>query len=445
MIVRNRLAGIAAAAVLTGGLSAALPAPVAAAATRDCAGRTAACAEPSPAPPAARAGSPETRAFIKMAGARAIGNQDALSVFRSWIISRPGFRRSGWVGSIDDLAHKAMTVMWHGPRTPLLAAIIRQGERRGIAVSVQPRQHSLEQIDAAVSAIWREAAHGGWAGFRISAIATVGARDDGLTVNGTYTSIPAARRASQVKSLATVVMGMPVRVVPGVSVVPATGRDDDFAPFFAGGYMMDQNGTDTCSSGFAIWYSGATHITTARHCNASAYRPIDTFNSYGHSVATSSDGGGRVLSATGAALAWDGPYNSQDFSKLVIGYEDLGVGDYVCTGGGNSGEHCNIKVTNMRVWYNDGFGAFSTIEGVQQSSGAIAAIEGDSGGPVISLTSTQSGEVRAAGMMQAEMAPVMTGSACGPAWTPGRCSKTVLFSSMRTIVDHIPGASLLAG
>jgi len=41
----------------------------------------------------------------------------------------------------------------------------------------------------------------------------------------------------------------------------------------------------------------------------------------------------------------------------------------------------------------------------------------------------------------------MTGAACGPVFDAGanQCSKTVLFSSMRTVVSHIAGASLRTG
>ena len=363
------------------------------------------------------------------------------------MIGQPGFVDSGYVGSIDDLAHKATTIMWYGPRTSLLTAIIEEGQRRGISVAVQQRKYSLEQIDAAIDATWQQAAQGKWAGFKISDIAGIAADYDGITVNGAYTSTPAVQRAPQVRSLATETMGVPVQVVPGVSVVPAIGRDTDFAPFNAGGYMLSPSTGTTCSSGFAISRSGSTHTTTARHCNKNDYQDRAASNKYGTGVVNSSDGGGRELSATGAALAFDGAYNSQNFWKTVIGYEDLAVNDLVCTGGGNSGEHCNVKVTNLRVSFNDGFGSFSTIEGVQQTSGKIAAIQGDSGGPVISLAGTSSGQVRAAGMIQAVVSPYMTGSACGPVYDDGSnlCSRTVLFSSMRTVVNTISGASLLTG
>jgi hypothetical protein len=378
--------------------------------------------------------------------ATTIANQNDLSALRAWMIAQPGFAGSGYVGAVDDLANRATAILWYGPRTPLLTATIVEGARRGLKVTVQTRSHSLQQLDAAANQIWAQAAAGLWAGFTISTIDEVGAVDNGLTVNGSYTSVPAARRAAQVRSFSTTVSGVPVTIVAGVAATTSNGRDNDFSPFDAGGYMLSPSSGTTCSSGFAINLSGTTRITTARHCVQNDYQDRAASNRYGTGITNSRDGGGRVLSANGTALALDGPYNSNNYSKIVIGYEDLAVNNFVCTGGGNSGEHCNIKVTNLSVSFNDGHGAaFSTIEAVQQSGGAIAAIQGDSGGPVISLASTSSGQVRAAGMIQGIVSPFLTGSACGPVYDAGtnECSRTVLFSSMRTVVDNITGASLL--
>lgn len=398
---------------------------------------------------------PVVSQFIKSVGAAAIRNQTALGTFRSWIIRQPGFARSGWVGSIDNLARKAMTVMWSGPRTPLLTAIIAQGEQRGITVTIQHREHSLQQLKAAIAAIERQAAQGRWAGFRISAIAAISARRDGLTVEGTYTAVPAARRAPQVRSLATVVRGVPVRVAPGNPVALTAGRDADFAPFNAGGLMASFYSSPICSSGFSIVINGTTHTVTARHCvsthngvydfvdanDSLALNPPPTDQWYGNSIGTSGDGAARIMSQSGSALMFNHAWNSTTTST-VIGYQDLGINDLVCTEGGNSGEHCNVKVTNMLVEITDPFGSFATIEG-DQTSGTIAAMHGDSGGPVMSLNNTSSGQVRAAGMIQAGGGNSL--SNCGASWSPNPCYKTVYFTSMRTIVDSISGASLVTG
>ncbi|HET7017331.1 MAG TPA: hypothetical protein VFI65_25645 [Streptosporangiaceae bacterium] len=417
---------------------------------------TASAGANGPSKPAAWANSPVVRAFIKTVGANVIRNQNTLSLYRAWMLTQPGFARSGYVGSIDHLAHKATTIMWAGPRTPLLAKIISEGQRRGIKVSVQHRRESLQQLDAAINAIYRQAAHGEWRGFKISAIAAVGAKDTGLTVEGTYTSAPATRRAPQVKSLHTMVLGVRVRVVPGVKATSLIGRDNDSAPFDAGGLMSDTANLNYCTSGFAIEYAGAPHTTTARHCVPQGpggapgqWRDASASNVYGTNVINSPNGAGQVLSASGIAEAWDGAYNSQNFAKAVIGYEDLAVDDLVCTGGGNSGEHCMIAVRNLRVATSDTFGPFNAIEGIQEDSTKISAMAGDSGGPVISLAGTSSGQVRAAGMIQRLIGPQFSGAqACGPAFDYGPnnanlCGGTVLFTSMRTIVSSLSGASLL--
>ena len=402
-------------------------------------------------PAAAHGNDPVISRFIKQVGAAAIRNQNALSLFRGWMFTQPGFARSGYVGTIDDLARKATTIMWYGPRTHLLTAIIREGARRGIAVSIQHRRYSLQQINAATAAIWQQAAAGSWAGFKVSAIAGISATQDGITVEGTYTAVP-GRRAPQVRSLATVVRGVQVRVVPGQAVIPAAGRDADVAPFDAGGFMVGYYTREICSSGFAIVINGESHTTTARHCNdgnaagdyvvanaASDPKPPPTSQWYGKYLEYSGDGGGMVMGNSGFFAMWNHGWNSTTAS-LVIGYESLGMKDLVCTEGGNSGEHCNVKVTDLSVSVNDGFGpAFSTIQGLQ-TGGTIAAMQGDSGGPVMSLANTSSGQVRAAGMIQELSGTLLTN--CGASYSANRCSSGVLFSSMQTIVSSIPGASL---
>lgn len=125
----------------------------------------------------------------------------------------------------------------------------------------------------------------------------------------------------------------------------------------------------------------------------------------------------------------------------VIGFGDVGVNDLVCTEGANSGSHCNIKVTAETVSTCDALGCFDTIEATQQSSNNIAAENGDSGGPVITLRHTSSGQVRASGMIQAGSG---TPSNCASyaAYIPTTCYDTVYFTSARTIVKYTPGLTL---
>lgn len=90
--------------------------------------------------------------------------------------------------------------------------------------------------------------------------------------------------------------------------------------------------------------------------------------------------------------------------------------------------------------FNDGDDEFETIEGDQQTAGAIAAIQGDSGGPVI--VNLPDGNEGAAGMIQGGDGDMKTGSACAPAdyiYPTIECYTGVLFSAMTTIINNLPG------
>ncbi len=399
---------------------------------------------------------PVIRQFVKSVGIDEIENQNALEAFRAWMFTQPGFADSGYVGSIDDLRDKSMVLMWYGAQTPFLSAVLNQGISRGIQVSIQQRTFSLQQINAATAAIWEQYAEGDWAGFNISAIVGVSPGYSGITVKGTYTGLSASRRAAQVRALTTVVSGVPVQIEPGMSVTLASGRDSDTAPFNAGGMMAADNGVnEICSSGFAVALNDVPYTTTARHCpleggndwvDADAspiYSQVPADQQYGTTVElTSSEAGAAaILTGGGYSLMFSGAWNSANTAP-VEDFGDVGVNDLVCTEGGNSGDHCDIEVTAETVSIMDQDGSFDTIEAVQQSSSNIAVMAGDSGGPVITLTGASSGEVRAAGMIQAMGNPL---SSCpSNVYASGNpCSLTVFFSSMRTIVKYTPGLTLV--
>jgi hypothetical protein len=404
---------------------------------------------------------PEVSEFVKTVGAGVIRNQAAIEAFRVWMFGQPGFAGSGYVGSIDHLAQKATTIMWYGPRTALLKAIIREGQRRGISVTVQHRTYSLQQIKAAIAAIWKQAAEGKWAGFHVSAIGGVTAAETGLTVEGTYTAVPAARRAPQVRSLTATVQGIPVRVIPGIRASAAGGRHDDVAPFNSGDLMKSEGTGGFCSAGFAVTIGGVHYTETARHCNRQDFVVADSCcgsvpanKKFGTTLELSADGGARVLTGGGyffmQHLGWD--TTSQPL--VVVGFGPIGLHDLLCTEGGNSGEHCDIEVTNeLVVWNDPGYGNLNTIEGHNDTVAHIAVMQGDSGGPVMSLANTQPGQVLASGMIQAGVGAVSgTGPGeCGPAYSYGAgsnlnlCFDNVLFTSTYTIVKNLVGASLYTG
>lgn len=381
-----------------------------------------------------------------------MANQDALIALKSQIIALPGIDTSGYVESVNDAQNRSTTLLWKGT-SPLQEQIRVLAKAAGITMNVEQRKHSRTDIDTITANIRTSAGASGWNGFTITSIQGADATNDGVTVTGYFADAQLNAKAvtadiqAQTVSFAQSIAGTSdVAVIVGPKLTLWGGsRDTDFSPFNAGGYMYDKTNQYICSSGFAINYGGTTHTTTARHCADSGYHSRDangSNNQYGSSVAVSNAAAGRVLSGKGSKLAFDGAWNSVNYTKTVIGLADLSVNDMVCTSGGNSGVHCLVKVINLNVSLNDGYGSFPTIKGVQQTAGsAIAGGIGDSGGPVIVAYSGGT-TVGAAGMIQGSLGPI---APCVGVHDNTQCSKEVEFTSMRTFINGLPGSSLYHG
>jgi len=235
--------------------------------------------------------------------------------------------------------------------------------------------------------------------------------------------------------------------IAGPPVLTAATRDTDSPPFNAAGFMVRHlsDGTYTwCSSGFAINdVAGRSHTTTARHCTEQAYRAADGTYMYGQTVTMSGSGAAREQSAGGFYWMFDGPYNTST-KRTVVGLRDVSLGDYVCTSGGNSGSHCGLQINDMAFWLNDGSGLVETIQAVNWTYHGIAAAKGDSGGGVLVHSGAN---VYAVGMLQAgDNACDDWSCPSGTVHTPATCYSYTYFTSMRVIVNTMPGgATLLTG
>ncbi|MFF0484863.1 DNRLRE domain-containing protein [Streptomyces sp. NPDC004435] len=393
--------------------------------------------------------------FIQNEGADRLDRQRTLDDFRAWINDLPDVEANGFVGTVHDADALSVVLLWHGDSAQR-THIAQEAATRGITLTVEQRNHDAAQLDGAMDAAFAQAEAGTWAGFQIAYIAGVTPDFDGIEVHGAYTNTVAEPATSEPAEGGTgesgaetgapplspgEINGVPVKIIPDTEAETAATRSSDYAPFNAGGLMYSPKWDTYCSTGFSIKISGRAYVTTARHCYAQDYRAAKGRAAYGTGV-RNAGGGSRVLSAKGSALMFDGAWNNRSgYNKRVVGYDDLGIGDKVCTSGANTGVHCNIKVDKMRVRFDDrmGMGTFDTIHGTQLSSNQIAVRQGDSGGPVLTLAGD--GKVYAAGMIQG--VDKFVGS-CGPsAINRGMCGKGVLFSSMRTVVRSISGASLV--
>jgi len=386
--------------------------------------------------------------FVAAKGQAFFDAQSKLDDFGTWIESQPGARGSGYLQQVNHPETMSIELLWHG-HDGLLKKVQAEAAARGIRVTVVPRSFNAKQAEAAAASVWKHADKLAKQGIVVYGVAGISADTDAVVIDGAYTAGLATPANGQVtpkiQGNRKVVIdqeanaaGVPIVVREGAPIVPAAAakptRSTDYAPFKAGGYMI--SGTKICSTGFSVYRSGRTYATTARHCKppTGTWKARNGTASYGSIVLNNAQTGMSLLSTTGQALMFDGKWNdAAGTTKSVQGVKDVRLGDLVCTGGGNSGVHCNIKVTQMAYSFNDGSGAFNNIKGVQQTAGQWAVIGGDSGGPVFAPGS-KAGTVTAAGMIQAG---TTESKSCGSVHDAGNyCGRTVLFSPIRTFLNQ---------
>lgn len=209
------------------------------------------------------------------------------------------------------------------------------------------------------------------------------------------------RKTREVETVTEGVTGVDTKAVYAPIAVDAT-RGEDYSPWWGGDGLRTPGGT-ICSSGFGVTRSDGTPLlTTASHCGDGTYH--NWYN--GAFVGSTSQqdmldiddvAGINTGNAVGNAV-YEGPWNqSTDDARTVAGWGHNNVGDYVCQSAANSGTHCGIKITRTDFSYTGPNGVRRKVAdyAVQVNPGEIAAVNGDSGGPVYAYTSN--GKVLARG------------------------------------------------
>ncbi|WIM95017.1 hypothetical protein ACTOB_007078 [Actinoplanes oblitus] len=390
------------------------------------------------------------------------GQQNRLTDLKTWIIQQPGLVHSGYIESVNDAETLSTTLLWHGPADDTQRDIVAEARRRGISVKVEQRRYSRDQLVNAVQTLAKRGKNA-YKNFDLNSISGITAEFDGIKVQG----VPAGGSArtlaagsgeqtpqatiSEVAREASDDLGVAVSVdLGGGDTTFAATRDKDTPAYNAGGVMYSPATREICSTGFSVNVGGTRYTTTARHCTAHDYRPLNnSSNNYGDGVRNSTDGAARQMSAKGSPLMFDGSRNDANgYKKTVVGYGDVSLRDRVCTSGGNSGVHCGIRITQMVHWFDDGYShvsnsTFATIVGDQETQ-KTAACQGDSGGPV--LVTAGDMKVKAVGMIQGGPADDSRYHTSSATWSGGAiCTWRFYFTAMRTIVNTLPNASLVTG
>lgn len=281
----------------------------------------------------------------------------------------------GFGGVVADPDTRRLRVHWKGAVPAELAALAASAPA-DIPVVVERANFSRAELLAAA----REVA-------RVDGVTSVGPRPDGSGL--------AATVAGPSTSAVTAADGIPVQVTPGVRTAPMlASRQGDSAPYWGGGRFRIGNGA--CTTGFAIIHGGRSKLLSAGHCGANGNAAVDGDGDRMGAIEGDSNSRDTLLvDARGGGSVFVGGWQSSR-SKSVASARASVPGNYICTSGASSGEHCSIRVKAVDQTFNIGYPVYPTIA-AEHPVRACAVAPGDSGGPVIAYRAD--GRVDALGTM----------------------------------------------
>ncbi|MCY1076429.1 S1 family peptidase [Archangium lansingense] len=226
-------------------------------------------------------------------------------------------------------------------------------------------------------------------------------------------------------------------------------RWDDSSPWYGGAAARSAFGNG-CSTGFGVWYDGwfsdDYYMLTAAHC--SYYQNGISFTDGNNDAMGTIPGSGTngpetriseydtiAIKVTNAgSRIFDGGVYVGEFTKPVHGATDPWVGEYLCTSGAYSGVSCGIVTrTKDFFYYSYDTRLHGPLVMAEQVDYLAAAGEGDSGGPVFSLSPNEG--VIAKGTISAGDTANKLASCTGIISTNGQnrlCSWEVVFTPIWT-------------
>lgn len=303
-----------------------------------------------------------------------------------------------------QVEERTLELWWKGEAPAEIREEIARAESElGIRIALGESKYTQrELVEAAAAVIERAEAYPG--------LTRVGPLPDGSGLE-VATSNPEAAGKYEFAVAAT--------VVKDEEQIQPYSRANDFAPWWGGAQLRGQfAGAGGCSTGFAVaryflWWETARGILTAEHCMPGG--GLNFTDPTGELIGRSEPAPARRLSDSlfvttrSGARIYDGGVGVGEFSKPVVGAVSNFPGQFVCTSGGFTGVHCNIRTNRINQLVQAGFSFVDVVSLGNEVSGRAAAGPGDSGGPVFTLTADFS-KVRAAGLIVGGTTPVSCGS-----------------------------------
>lgn len=241
---------------------------------------------------------------------------------------------------------------------------------------------------------------------------------------------------------ASAAAGVPVSVIGADSLVLTTGtRQNDGDPWWGGSAMIrpiDPTTSVYCSTAFSVLDGAYGRLLSAAHCDLSGDLAwtdgtrVDMFSLGGSTVWAVPASDSLLLDPVGGTQGkvHVGGIASSTYKK-VAGSATNSVGDPVCTGGANSGEHCGdlTIISDAAVGSCNGY----TCTMIVASSSSVSVVAGDSGGPVYSLNAD--GRVTAKGVISAGLTSTRSTCPVTQVSPNGDCFKAVAYLPIRPLLS----------
>ncbi|MCZ4507380.1 hypothetical protein O3Q52_03990 [Streptomyces sp. ActVer] len=304
---------------------------------------------------------------------------------------------SGFAGDRITSAANTVTLYWHGELPRQVSKVVKQIERSGITVETQKAKYSLKQL---LQESDRLASLGSVNG---ATIASVGPRSDGNGVEVAVDTDSELTTLSRADLDAALTESVDLDITQGVAPRQAS-RLADTTPYWGGAYATQHNSsgaaTGACTTGFGVAGNNgaARYILTAAHCGGTTWR-TGTGNTIG-TVLSGKDPGRDaelVLGNIGNAV-YEGPSiedGDTNSGRPVTSGSSSRVGDTICQGGAFSGSICGYDIVAVNQTVNiGGFGTVTNMVRVEAANRASGIGNGDSGGPVYTISSSGNGVAR---------------------------------------------------
>ena len=276
-----------------------------------------------------------------------------------------------------------------------------------------------------------------------------------------YDQVGVQSDVDRARSLLTAAYGQNwIRVVrDSRPAIPATFRYDDVAAWNGGDFIYHLNSTtfSDCTAGIPVHNTstGTDYMLTASHCfwsfasNGVGTTVLNGYVESSHSVYPNSsttlignvttdsnvaDGTTSLdvalTQASTSTVDFDDAWNSSG-RAVQIGTSTNSPGDQVCTSGAFEGQVCSlvVRAVDQTACATESWGTFCVNHLAQASSntsGVVAAGEGDSGGPVYSYSGS---DLLANGMVD-QISNVIACTSTPPGTSGRKCGTTVYYVEM---------------